>query len=317
VNRTYAIIGTGAVGALYGAWLARAGHDVHFLARSDYEHIRAHGLAVDSVKGSFVLPHVNVYADASAMPKCDVVAITLKTTENRILPEVLPHVVKDNGAVLVMQNGLGYEERAAAIVGTGPTVMGVLCFVCSNKTGPGSISHLDFGHITICQYTGNGTPAGITAAMKDIAGDFEKAGVTVALAPDLSIARWKKLVWNVPYNGLSVVLNAATDELMKNPHSRDLVKRLMQEVCRGAAACGHPVEDAFIEEMLSYTDSMTPYQTSMKIDFERRRPMEVDSIFGAPLEAAKKAGADLPLLSMLYEELKYLDAKNLTPAFHP
>jgi 2-dehydropantoate 2-reductase len=65
--------------------------------------------------------------------------------------------------------------------------------------------------------------------------------------------------------------------------------------------------------MLSYTDSMTPYQTSMKIDFERKRPMEVDSIFGAPLEAAKKAGADLPLLSMLYEELKYLDEKNLTP----
>jgi 2-dehydropantoate 2-reductase len=100
---------------------------------------------------------------------------------------------------------------------------------------------------------------------------------------------------------------------MKNPHSRGLVKRCMQEVHAGAAACGHPFEEAYIDEMLSYTDSMTPYKTSMKIDFDGKRPMEVESIFGAPLEAAKKAGLDLPLLSMLYEELKYLEEKNLTP----
>jgi 2-dehydropantoate 2-reductase len=313
VKRTYAIIGTGAVGALYGAWLAREGYNVHFLARSDHEHIRRHGLVIDSIQGNFILPHVNVYSDASAMPKCDVAAITLKTTANAVLPHVLPHVVKNDGIVLVMQNGLGFEERVAAMWGQN-TVLGVLCFVCSNKAGPGHIRHLDFGHITIGQYTESGKPAsGITAAMKNIADDFTKAGVAVTLAPDLAVARWKKLVWNVPYNGLSVVLDAMTDSLMKNLHSRDLVRRLMQEVCTGAAACGHPIEETFIEEMLSYTDSMTPYKTSMKIDYDLRRPMEIDSIFGAPLAAAKKAGADMPLLSELYDELKYLEEKNLTP----
>lgn len=234
---TYAIIGSGAVGALYGAWLAREGFDVHFLARSDYEHIRDHGLIIDSVKGNFVLPHVKVYADASAMPRCDVVAITLKTTANGILPEALPQVLKEGGIVLVMQNGLGFEEKAAAIVGP-DHVLGVLCFVCSNKAGPGHVRHLDFGHITIGHYTGSGAPSGITEDMKNIADDFTKAGVSVSLAPDLGVARWKKLVWNVPYNGLSVALGATTDSLMKNPHSRGLVKRLMQEVCQGAQACG-------------------------------------------------------------------------------
>jgi 2-dehydropantoate 2-reductase len=309
VKKSFAIIGSGAVGALYGAWLARAGFDVHFLARSDHEYVRDHGLIVDSVKGNFAVPHVNVYANASAMPKCDVAAITLKTTANGILPQVLPHVVKDNGIVLVMQNGLGFEEKVADIVGPGH-VLGVLCFVCSNKAGPGHVRHLDFGHITIGQYAKNGAASGITEDMKNIADDFAKAGVEVSLAPDLGVARWKKLVWNVPYNGLSVILNATTDSLMKNPHSRRLVKRLMQEVCRGAKACGHPIEDAFIDEMLSYTDAMTPYETSMKIDFDGKRPMEVESIFGAPLEAAEKAGVELPLLSVLYEELKYLDERN-------
>jgi 2-dehydropantoate 2-reductase len=312
VKRSYAIIGTGAVGALYGAWLARAGFDVHFLARSEYEHIRVHGLTIDSVKGDFVLPHVNVYRRPRDMPKCDVVAITLKTTANDILPDVLPYVVKENGVVLVMQNGMGAEERVAALAGHS-AVLGVLCFVCSNKVGPGHIRHLDFGHLTVGQYASNGDPAGITHAMKNVADDFTKAGVSVNLSPDLGSARWKKLVWNVPYNGLSVVLNAMTDSLMKNPHSRVLVERLMRDVCAGAAACGHPIEEGFIAEMLRYTDSMTPYATSMKIDFDAKRPMEVESIFGAPLEAAKKAAVELPLLSMLYDELKFLEEKNLTP----
>jgi 2-dehydropantoate 2-reductase len=308
--RTYAIIGTGAVGGFYGAKLARAGFDVHFLARGDYGHIRDHGLVIESKDGDFSLPHVNVYHNAADMPACDVVAVTLKATANHILPDVLPAVVKKDGAVLVMQNGFGYEEEVAEIAGP-HRVLGVLCFVCSNKAGPGHIRHLDFGHITVAQYTKDGSPSGITPLIKDIAGDFTKAGISVTTAPDLATARWKKLVWNVPYSGLSVVLSATTDTLNKNPHSRGLVESLMREVCAAAAACGHPIEEGFIREMLDYTDSMTPYRTSMKIDFDEMRPMEVEAIFGNPLRVAQKAGAKVPLMEMLYRELKFMDENNI------
>ena len=309
MSKTYAIIGTGAIGGFYGAKLVRAGFDVHFLARGDYGHIRDHGLVIESKDGNFTLPRVNVYNNATDMPACDVVAITLKATANHILPHVLPAVVKNNGAVLVMQNGFGYEEEVAVI--TGPDrVLGVLCFICSNKTGPGHIRHLDFGHITVAQYTNNGAPSGITALMQDIAGDFTKAGISVHTAPDLATARWKKLVWNVPYSGLSVVLSATTDTLNKNPHSRGLVESIMREVCAAAAACGHPIEEDFIRKMLESTDVMTPYRTSMKIDFDEKRPMEVEAIFGNPLRAAKEAGAKVPGMEMLYRELKYMDEEN-------
>ena len=310
MSKTYAIIGTGAIGGFYGAKLVRAGFDVHFLARGDYGHIRDHGLVIESKDGNFTLPRVNVYNNATDMPACDVVAITLKATANHILPHVLPAVVKNNGAVLVMQNGFGYEEEVAVI--TGPDrVLGVLCFICSNKTGPGHIRHLDFGHITVAQYTNNGAPSGITALMQDIAGDFTKAGISVHTAPDLATARWKKLVWNVPYSGLSVVLSATTDTLNKNPHSRGLVESIMREVCAAAAACGHPIEEDFIRKMLESTDVMTPYRTSMKIDFDEKRPMEVEAIFGNPLRAAIKAGANAPRMEMLYRELKYMDEENV------
>lgn len=309
MSKTYAIIGTGAIGGFYGAKLVRAGFDVHFLARSDYIHIRDHGLVIESKEGDFTLPHVNVYESAANMPACDVVAITLKATANHILPEVLPSVIKNNGAVLVMQNGFGYEEEVAKIVGP-DRVLGVLCFICSTKTGPGHIQHLDFGHITVAQYTNNGSPSGITPLIQDIAGDFTKAGISVHTAPDLATARWKKLVWNVPYSGLSVVLSALTDTLNKNPHSRALVESLMREVCAAAAACGHPIQEDFIREMLEYTDAMTPYRTSMKIDFDEKRPMEVEAIFGNPLRAAKKAGVKVPRMEMLYRELKFMDENN-------
>jgi 2-dehydropantoate 2-reductase len=309
MNRTYAIIGAGAVGGFYGARLLRAGFDVHFLVRGDYRHIRDNGLAIESKDGDFTLPHVNVYDNASLMPRCDVVVIALKTTANGILPSVLPAIVKNNGVVLVMQNGFGFEEAVAAIVGP-DRVLGALCFICSNKTGPGRIKHIDFGHMTLAHYTADDSPSGITGCLQDIADDFTKAGISVTTESDLGTARWKKLVWNVPYNGLSVVLSTTTDVLNKNPHSRELVTHLMREVCAGAQACGHPVEEEFIRKMLSYTDSMPPYLTSMKIDFDVKRPMEVESIFGNPLTAAKKAGACVPLLEMLYRELKFLDEKN-------
>jgi len=307
--KSYAIIGTGAIGGYYGARLAAAGFDVHFLARNDYRYIRDNGLVIESKDGNFTLPRVNVYSSAADMPACDVAAITLKATANHILPEILPAVVKKDGAVLVMQNGFGYEEQVAKIVGP-ERVLGVLCFICSNKTGPGHIMHLDFGHVTVAQFTKDDTPSGITPLIKEVAADFTRAGITVHTAPDLGTARWKKLVWNIPYSGLSVVLSALTDAINKNPQSRELVVNLMHEVRAAARACGHPIEEGFVAKMISDTDSMTPYRTSMIIDYKEKRPMEVEAIFGNPLQAAKKAGAKMPLVEMLYQELKFMDENN-------
>ncbi len=307
--KSFAIIGTGAVGGLYGAWLVRAGFDVHFLARSDYGHIKSDGLRIDSVRGDFNLPHVNVYDTVKDLPKCDGVIVSVKTTVNDILPGIIPHIVKDDGVVLVMQNGMGAEESIAQIVGP-QRVFGVLCFVCSNKIGPGHIHHLDFGHITIGQYAPDNKPVGITEKLTEIGNAFSHANIKVSLAPDLKIARWKKLVWNIPYNGLSVVLNTTTDTLMQNKYCRELVKKIMQEVYQGACCCGCGFDESFIDQMLTYTDSMPPYKTSMKIDFDFKRPLEVESIFGTPLLLATKAEATLPLISMLYCQLKFLDEAN-------
>jgi 2-dehydropantoate 2-reductase len=308
-DRNYAIIGTGALGGFYGAKLQKAGLDVHFLLKSDYEHVSQFGLIVQSKDGDFTLPQVNAYNNVEKMPQCDVVIVALKTTQNYLLPQLLPPVVKDGGVVLVLQNGLGIEEEVAHIV-SNVNVIGGLCFLCSNKVRQGHIHHVDYGKIVLGEYAKNNHAAGITSRMQQIADDFQNAGISIELAEDLLWARWQKLVWNIPYNGLSVILNARTDELMADVYTRQLVEQLMYEVVAGAKSNGRIIPDSFIQTMLDYTLKMKPYRTSMKIDYDERRPLEIEAIFGKPLSIAQAAGVNLPQISCLYNQLKFLDTRN-------
>ena len=110
------IIGTGAIGGYYGMMLANAGHDVHFLLRSDYEYVKAHGLQLQSkMHDNIDLPKVNAYQKATDMPKSDIVLVALKTVQNKdVLPEILPHITDENSLVILIQNGLGMEEDLSA-----------------------------------------------------------------------------------------------------------------------------------------------------------------------------------------------------------
>jgi len=305
--KSFAIIGTGAVGGYYGGLLQKGGLDVHFLLHNDYEYVKQNGLTVDSVNGDFRLPQVNAYNDPQKMPHCDVVIVSLKTTANRHLKNILPYVLKEDGVVLTLQNGLGPEEEIAAIVGP-ERVFGGLCFLCSNKIGPGHIHHVDYGLITPGEYRADGLPAGITPRLEQLGAAMQSAGLSIQLIEDLPLARWKKLVWNIPFNGLSVTKNCLTDVLMNNPEILALCRTLMEEVAAASAACARPIEPAFIEKMMSYTERMAPYAPSMKLDFDRENPMEVEAIYGNPVRAAKAAGVSMPETEKLYRELLALNS---------
>jgi 2-dehydropantoate 2-reductase len=308
-KRTYAILGTGALGGFYGAKLQKSGLEVHYLLKSDYQQVSEQGLIIESKDGDFTLPQVNAYNDVNKMPQCDVVIVSLKTTQNQLLSNLLPPIVKDDGVVLVLQNGLGIEAEIAEIV-SNVHVIGGLCFLCSNKVAPGHIHHLDYGQITLGEYTSNYQSTGITKKMQEVTADFENAGISIELLEDLLLGRWKKLVWNIPYNGLSVILDARTDELMTDIYTRQLVESLMWEVVAGAKSTGRIIPESFIQTMLDYTVKMKPYRTSMKIDFDEKRPLELEAIFGNPLRKAELAGVNLPQIRCLYQQLKFLDLRN-------
>ncbi len=307
-SRRYAILGTGALGGFYGARLCRAGLDVHFLLRSDLEHVRKHGLVIESKDGDFALPKVQAYGNVTEMPRCEVVLVALKTTQNHLLSELLPHVLTEQGVVVMMQNGLGCEDEAARVA-PGHEILGGLCFLCSNKVGPGHIHHLDYGAVRLARFDPEGKPAGSSEALEALAVDFERAKIAVDIADDLLAARFQKLVWNIPMSGLSVVLDADTRALMADSHTRDLAEALMRDVAAGARAFARTISESFIEKMLTMTEAMTPYRASMKIDYDERRPMELEAIYGNPVRAVRARQGAMPLVEVLYQQLKFLDAR--------
>lgn len=296
----YAIVGVGGIGGYYGACLAKAGHDVHFLLHSDYDFVKEHGLRVDSVNGDFILPSVHAYKSSADMPHCDVVLVCMKTTSNPLLVKILPPLLHKNSVVILVQNGLNIEYELSTML-PDVSIAGATAFICTTKVGPGHIHHAEYGALTLAPYSGD-----CQGILKAIAFDFIAAGVSVSYAEDLNSVRWKKLVWNIPYNGLTVILNAATDTLTSNPSSRQLVIDIMNEVVSAGRICGASISETFVDKMIAMTEKMTPYSPSMKLDYDAHRPMEIRTMYTNPIQVAHAAGYHMAKTEVLEQQLRLL-----------
>ena len=301
----YGIIGVGAIGGYYGSKLAYSGQEVHFLSHSDYEFVKEHGMQVDSCNGSFHLDQVNVYQNAVDMPKCDVVIVGLKTTNNHLLPKLLSPLLHEHTAVVLIQNGIGVEADVQKMFPNVQLIAG-LAFICSAKTEPGRVNHQCYGSINLANYSCKDE-----SLFNSILKDFTDANIQAASVP-YDEARWKKAVWNMPFNGMTVALNTRTDLLLKNPATRQLIRDLMMEVVGASRALGvSGVDETFVEKMIQMTDEMTPYSPSMKLDFDFHRPMEIYYLYTRPIEIARAAGFRMAKLEMLEAELRFLGSDTL------
>ena len=295
----YGIIGVGAIGGFYGSKLAYSGQEVHFLLHSDYQFVKEHGMQVDSCDGSFHLDDVNVYQNVEDMPKCDVVLVGLKTTNNHLLAKLLPPLLHEHTIVVLIQNGIGVEADVQQMFPKTQLVAG-LAFICSAKTEPGRVNHQCYGSINLGNYSCKDE-----ARFQQILNDFTNAGVQAASVP-YEEARWKKAVWNMPFNGMTVALDTQTDLLLKNPDTRQLIRDLMMEVIGAAQHLGVTgLTEAFADKMIETTDVMTPYSPSMKLDYDFHRPMEIHYLYSRPIEIARAAGYRMPKLEMLEAELRF------------
>ncbi|HEY9662145.1 MAG TPA: 2-dehydropantoate 2-reductase, partial [Allocoleopsis sp.] len=242
-------------------------------------------------------------------PACDVVVVTLKTTQNHLLRSILPTLLKPDGVVLVLQNGLGIEAEIANLVGD-DRVLGGVCFICTTRFGPGYIRHFYYDLITLADYRTGYASAGLSQRMHRIAADLEGAGFLVHLAEDLLLARWQKLVCDLPFSALSVVLNATIRQIMANPYAQHLVEQIMQEVIAVAASQGCKIAEDYIQKRLISVAKIGMYRTCMKVDYDEKRSMELEAIIGNPLRIAQQVGVNTPQIAMLYQQLKYLDVCN-------
>ncbi len=302
-NLKYGVVGVGAIGGYYGGRLANIGKDVHFLYHSEYEWVKTHGLKVSSCNGDFYLPKINAYQSAEDMPQCDVVLVALKSTQNGKLKSILTPICHKDTVVVLVQNGLGLEAELAQDFPSLP-IAGGMAFICTSRVGQGEINHADYGALTVGFH--QCAQMKILLQMKD---DFEAANVPFYVIEDLNLYRWRKLVWNIPYNGLTVALDTSTDKLMQNSSSRQLVQDLMWETVLGARACGANISGDFVEKMMLSTDQMKPYSPSMKLDWDNHRQLEIRAIYSNPIQAARTQGVYLKKVEMLEQMLLFMESE--------
>ena len=307
-----AIIGTGAIGGFYGVMLARAGFDVHFLLRSEFAAVRAQGLQINSaVHGELCLQPVQAYQQAAQMPACDWLLVGAKTTNNAALAPLIAQVAAPGAKVLLLQNGLGVEQALQPLLPESLHLLGGLCFICAHRSAPGVVEHQSLGAVSLGYHSGPAADQSARQAIVEAGAElFRAAGLDATAMLSLEQARWQKLVWNVPYNGLSVVLNAGTRALMADADSRALIRAIMQEVIAAAAACGHALPPAYADKLLATTDRMPDYWPSMYHDAVLRRPLELPAMYAAPLAAAALVGCPVPRIEALHQALRFIDNRN-------
>lgn len=300
--RSYTVVGTGAVGSFYGAKLAAAGHPVRFLGRGDVPALRRDGLRVSSIDGDLVVPDVEAFDDPEAVPASDVVLVAIKATLPNPAAPTLGRLAGGSTAIVSLQNGLGIEADLEAAAGGRP-LAGGLCFIAANRVGPGHVEHLLGGTVTAAAHRSRHQHV-----VEPIAADLVAAGVEAVVDADLVGARWRKLVWNVPFNPLTALLGRTPTELLASPDGEELIRLLMDEVVAAADALGHPISHGYVDGLIALTRTFPPYRTSMGLDIAAGRPAEVDVILGRPVAAGTAAGVPMPVAATLLRLLRVVTA---------
>jgi 2-dehydropantoate 2-reductase len=221
--------------------------------------------------------------------------VGLKTFANDSYAELITPLVGEGTQILTLQNGLGNEEALAELFGA-ERVIGGVAFLCSNRGAPGEVHHTAAGRIIIGEYR-RVDPQRV----ERLTAIFAVAAIECRATDDLRRARWEKLVWNIPFNGLCALLRQPVNRLLMVPATRRLVREIMLEVIRAANAqdLSRPIPDGYADTMLEFTDKMGVYRPSMQIDREEGRPLEVAAIFRNPLDYGASRGIALPRVEML------------------
>jgi len=299
-----AVVGAGAIGSFYGGKLVVGGRDVHFLVRGGFDRIKRSGIRIRGRRENFHIADAQVYQTPREIGPCDLVLITLKATNNDAMLELIPPLLHRRTILLTLQNGLGNEEFLAQHFGA-ERVMGGLCFICLKRISPGLIEHLDHGHLNLGELVGVAKER-----THNLARQFSQCGVECRVVENLMEEHWHKLVWNIPFNGLTVAAGGITTANILRSHSlRSEAIALMNEVVVGAKSCGYSLPMDVVVEQIKRTETMGAYKPSTLLDFEAGRALEIEAIWGEPLRRAQANGATMPRLEELYQRLKTLDAR--------
>jgi 2-dehydropantoate 2-reductase len=169
-----------------------------------------------------------------------------------------------------------------------------------SRTEPTVVQHLGQGTITLGDTARIARPV-----VREIAAGFEPCGIHCQFADDLNCAHWEKLLWNICFNGLAIAAGSLpVSEIVASPELLRKAERIMSEALMAANANGCRLSTDLVEKMVQITKTLGDYRPSSLIDFDLRREVELEAIWGEPLRRGENKGVNLPTMRWLYETVR-------------
>ena len=300
----FAILGSGAVGGYYGARLARAGHDVTFIARGAHlEAIRERGLIIRSpMLGDFTVS-APAHEDTTRVGQVDVVIVAVKTYDNPSALKLIPPMLGSDSSILTVQNGVDSAQDLAAVVGENP-VIGGSTYIATALVAPGVIEQtgthrrIVFGEVF-------GTLPRLSPRVRAIHDALSSADIQSEPVDDGRAPIWEKFIFLVALAGFTGASRLPIGPLWRDPGIREQFLEACREVERVARAEGVPVRADVIDRINSYVGAIPgTMRSSLLIDLSQGKRIEVEALQGSIVRRAAAAGVSVPIMSTLYALLK-------------
>lgn len=293
------LIGTGAIGGLYGGLLARSGAQVTTQCRNDYDHVKSHGIRIhsDAGLGDWVfIPEQVIRPGETLDSPPEIVLLSIKLNPQSDRRGLLAPVVGPKTVIVSISNGLEVENELA-LAFPHNEVLGGVAFVCATRVRPGHVHHLAYGHLVIGRY-----PEGPSAIGEALVSRWLSTGASAEYSERLESVRWQKALWNASFSALCTISDADTATVLGE--AEELVRLVMEEIHQTATHLGHHLPNCIIEKQINGTHRMPPYFPSMALDKAAGELTEAEVIIGNAVRCAHRIGVKTPHLDTLYMLLK-------------
>lgn len=299
-----AVIGTGGVGGYFGGRLAASGQDVTFIARGEHlKAIQQNGLTLNSVLGDAQVKPAQATDDTSGVGPVDIALVCVKTWNTRDAAEAARPLVGENTGVISLQNGIQNARILTEALGEAP-VMGGLCRIISYIEAPGVIRHdSQMQSVTFGEFSRERTPRA-----EAFLAACEAAKIDITLSDDIQRDIWGKFLAIAAFAGMTSLTRQPIGPVMAQRDTRELVRRVLDEVHDVGQAVGVNWADGAVEKSFQFLDNLEPnLTTSMQRDLEAGNRMELSAINGAVVEMGRETGVDTPINQAIYGALQFYE----------
>ncbi|MGA2938748.1 MAG: ketopantoate reductase family protein [Syntrophobacteraceae bacterium] len=306
----FVVIGTGGIGGYYGARLQASGQLVTFIARGTHlQVLQTRSLRVNHPQWRFDAPvracSLEQFLQSSLPPEADLIILCVKAIDTETIARQLADWLGEfSTPVLSLQNGVDNEAVLTRHLGAERVLGGLAVRIGSHLTSPGIIDAVGPAQVVLGQWPTAAAASNSTELLKRLDAVFNQAGIPTRLVDNIQLELWRKLVINNGVNPLSALTRLDTGTLMHDSGLSEVVYGLMAEAAAAAAADGVSLTETDCKEMFELVRHFDPIKTSMLVDFEHHRPLELEAICGAVLSRSRQLQREAPYTFTIYQLLR-------------